>query len=242
MDQRECGICATLAPAELIELDLVLGDPLRWPVTVWKGFRPPVGGLPASYRRFGAMNMGTEWLKANGFDFSRKVLRGHYNKHVPVLSASVDELIARGLIALAPANKADTQLGQPIDPLNYIKFYNKGIEVGLLGLDLLAKRVQALIDRDEDVPLPLVKLIVDAGLKLASSQAAIKAAGKTFGDEGGDENDAFRGGGDISQPFAHVRVRKIEGVSRPVADEGLADRTAYNERAAQEGSPRIGGR
>lgn len=237
----QCQVCATLAPGELIELDLILGDPLRWPATVWGNFPPPSGGLPVSYRRHGAQRMGHEWLLANGFDIPKQHLRNHIRWDVPLQEVSVDELVQRGLISLSQGGpKSDDS--EPIDPLAYIKLYNKGIAVGFKGLELLQQRIQALVDQKEDVPLALMKLAIDAGLKLAQSQAGIKASGKTFGDEDADEDDAFRGGSDISPEFQHNRVRTIEGESRPVADEGFADRQRFNERARQEGSPTIGGR
>jgi hypothetical protein len=74
------------------------------------------------------------------------------------------------------------------------------------------------------------------------SQAAIRAAGKRFGEADEDENDSFRGGDDISNRIGSHRVRVIDGEQRPVRDRGLTDRTIYNERAAMEGSPRIGGK
>lgn len=238
-----CVVCGTLPPGELVELDLILADPLRWPKTVWGRFSPPEGGLPASYRRFGAEAMGREWLMANGYDIPKGSLRKHIRYDVPVISVDVDELLARGLIGLTKDGpRGDRQLTQPIDPLAYIRFYNAGIELGLQGLTLLNQRVQDLIDAKEEVPLPLVKMIVDAGMKLATSQAAIKASGKRFGDDEADENDAFRGGDDISPRFAGTRVRQIEGEARPVADEGPTDRKRYNERARMEGSPTLGGR
>lgn len=238
-----CALCNTMPPGDLVELDLLMADPMRWPVTIWKGFAPPENALPASYRRFGAMNMGTTWLDSHGYSFTMQQVRKHLRYDVPVLSVSVDDLIGRGIVAQSTErNSRPGHSTDAIDPLAYIRLYNKGISLGLKGLELLSARVQALIDKGEDVPLPLVKMIVDAGLKLAQSQASIKAAGRNFGDEGGEENEAFRGAGEISPRLGHQRVRRIEGEMRPVTDDGLADRTRYNERAAQEGGIRIGGR
>lgn len=245
MTKRNCNLCNTMPPGDLVELDLVMGDPLRWPVTVWGMFKPPEGSLPISYRRLGAMNVGQAWLDEHGWSgaFSTGQLRHHLRYDVPVLSVDVNELITRGLLGQSTvANSRPGHTTAVIDPLAYIRLYNKGIEVGIQGLELLSTRVQALIERGEDVPLPLVKMIVDAGLKLATSQASIKAAGRTFGDEAGDENEAFRGSADVGRRFGHQRIRRIEGERRPVADNGLTDRAHYNERAAQEGGIRIGGR
>jgi hypothetical protein len=237
---RLCSVCETLPPGELIELDRILGDPLTWPSTVWKGLDPPTGGLPATYRRLGAANMGAEWLKANGHDISLRVLKDHIAYDVPLQAVTVDELLARGLIALDREKKPRSDV-EAIDPLNYIKLYNEGVKIGIRGLALLWARADAYEQTGEEVPDALIKQMTDIGTKLAMSQAAIRAAGKPFG-EGGDTDDAFRGGDDISPRFAGNRVREIDGVSRPVADEGPADRTHYNERAAHEGGSPIGGR
>ena len=237
-------VCTTLGTGELVELDLILADPLRWPVTVWGAFSPPEGGLPATYRKFGAQQMGREWLMAHGYDIPKPALVRHIDLDVPVLAVDVDELVQRGLIALS-RNDADgaerDKLAQPIDPLAFVKFYNAGITLGIRGLELLQQRVDDLVRLGEEVPLPLVKMIVDAGLKLATSQAAIKSSGKTWGDGPETENDGFRGGDDISPRFGSARVRQIDGVATPVFDEGPTDRKRYNERARQEGMPPIGG-
>lgn len=243
--RQGCAVCNSLPPGDLVELDLIMSDPLRWPVTIWGMFKPPQGSLPISYRRMGAMRMGRGWLDEHGWSgqFSNGQLRTHLRYDVPVLSTDVDELIARGLVAqTTAANSRPGSSSDAIDPLAYIKLYNKGIELGLRGLDLLATRIEGMIARGDEVPLPLIKMITDAGIKLAQSQASIKAARRPFGNEDGDENDAFRGGDDISPKMGHHRVRTIAGERRPVVDEGMADRARYNERAAHEGSPRIGGR
>ena len=237
----QCGVCDTLPPGDLIELDLILGDPLRWPKTIWNGFSPPAGGLPPTYRKYGAERMGDEWLKAHGYEISKMALMRHFERDVPLQVVDVDELVSRGLIALAKPSTNLAKVPEPIDPLQYITFYNEGIKIGIKALGLLSERVQALIDKGEEVPLPLIKMMMDAGLKLAGSQAAIKAAGKPFGTVV-DEDDAFRGGDDISPRFGSYRVREIDGEQRPVFDEGLPDRTRYNEQAEQEGGARIGGR
>lgn len=240
-----CAICSTLPPGDLIELDLIMSDPLRWPVTIWGLFKPPEGGLPISYRRFGAMKMGAAWLAEHGWRdrFSNSQLRAHLRYDVPVLSTDVEELIARGLVGQTTAgNSRPGHTSDAIDPLGYIKLYNKGIELGIQSLELMQARVQALVDKGEEVPLPLLKMVMDAGLRLATSQAHIKSAGRRFGNEEQDENDAFMGGDEISPRLGHHRLRMIEGKIRPVVDEGMADRAAYNERAVMEGSPRIGGR
>jgi hypothetical protein len=233
-----CRVCETLTPAHLVELDALLGDPMRWPSTLFEGFTPPTDGLPASYRQMGAKRLGIEWLKTHGYAITGRVLETHIRFDVPVQAVDVEELVRRGMVVLGH-DKRDT--GDAIDPLRYIAFYNAGVNVGLRGLELLAKRIETMIEAKEEVPLPLLKMVVDLGAKLAMSQASIRAAGKPFGD-GGDEDDAFRAGEDASPRFNGVRVRQVDGVSRPVADEGKADRDHYNERMRHEGGAPIGGR
>lgn len=243
-DGTPCKVCQTLLPGELVELDLILGDPLRWPATVWGAFSPPEGSLPASYRKFGMIRMGEEFLMAHGYEIRRPSLVRHVERDVPILAVDVDELLAKGLIAMAPPGQVVTgsTLGQPIDPLAFVTFFQKGIDIGMKGLDLLLARITDMEARGEEVPLSIITKIIDTGTKLASSQAAIRAAGKPFGSGEDDLNDGFRGGDDISPRFDGVRVRVIDGQKRPVADEGPADRAHYNARARQEGSPELGGR
>lgn len=238
-----CKVCDTLSPQELVELDMTLADPLRWPKTVWGLFPAPEvsadGMLPISYRRFGAMEMGQAWLKSNGYDIPRGSLRKHFANHVPVIHVNVDELVQRGLIKLD--QKTRHGAGDPIDPTNFLQFYTLGVSIGVAGLKLLQERVQGMVDRGEEVPLALIKQIVDTGAKLAMSQAQLRTRGHAFEEED-DENDGFRGGEDVSPRFGSYRVRTVEGESRPVYDEGPTDRKRFNERARQEGSPELGGR
>jgi hypothetical protein len=245
---KPCWTCKNLLPGDLIALDNILADPLCWPKTVWKDMAPPEGGLPIKFRRYGAMQMGREFLLSRGYPYppnnvGTMRLYRHWKNHVPLLPVDVDALLTSGLIApnkWNPVHALTQPTPEAIDPLAYISLYNKGIAAGIKALGLLSEKVEAFIARGEEVPTPLIKLMMDAGLKLAASQAAIKAAGKPFGDAA-DEDDAFRGGGDVSPRFGSNRVRLIEGEQRPVFDEGRADREHYNEQAAQEGMPRIGG-
>lgn len=244
-----CAVCDSLPPGDLIELDLLMSDPTRWPSTIWGIFRPPEGGLPPSYRRYGAIQMGNAYLKEQGYEFSKYQLTRHLRYDVPVLDTDPETLVARGLIAAGTPGSLRMGRSEPIDPLAYVKFYNRGITLGIQGLDLLSDRVAKMIAAHETDPvnneppsLALIKMLVDAGSKLAMSQASIKAAGKRFEGDDADENDAFRGASDISASMRGTRVRVIDGEQRPVSDEGLADRHRYNERAAQEGGAPIGGR
>lgn len=229
-----CAVCEALTPLQLAELDSLMADPTRWPVTVWGMFDPPKG-MPASYRRFGAMEMGTGFLRDNGHgDIPNRELRRHYRFDVPKIAVDPDDLVATGLIA----STRDTSLipDAAIDPVAYLRYYAKGIEVGIEGLRLLADRVQDLQSRKQEVPIALIKMMMENGTKLAMSQASIRAAGKSWGS---DENveDAFR---DASAPvpsprFGDQRVRVIDGEARPIVDRGPADREHYSERARAEG-------
>lgn len=242
-----CRICDTLAPGDLVELDAILGDPTRWPKTVFGIFDPPrTGTLPASYRRFGAMNMGREWL-ANHPEYANiteGILRKHLRYDVPVLEVDAAALVERGLVAAADGRSDRSLAGQPIDALAYVAYYNEGIRVGRRGLQLLEQRIDDIVKRKEEVPLALIKMAMDAGLKLSMSQAAIKAAGKRFEGSEEDEDDAFRAAADEQQPsmrVGHHRIRTIDGEARPVVDMGPTDRQRYNEHAAETSTVKIGG-
>lgn len=227
-----CVVCDRLTPLQLAELDALMGDPSRWPSTVWGIFEPPKG-MPASYRRFGAMEMGAGFLRDNGYaDITRAALRRHYRFDVPKIAADPDDLVANGLIASSSAGP----MAEIVDPVAYLRYYAKGIEVGVTGLTLLQERVQKLRSDNQEVPLALIKMMMENGTKLAMSQAAIRAAGKSWG---GDENvdDAFRSSSapEPSQRFGDHRIRVIDGEARPIVDRGPADRARYTERARAEG-------
>lgn len=237
-----CRVCDTIAPGDLVDLDRLLGDPATWPATVWSVFNPPEGALPASYRRHGAMAMGMDWVKAHPeYSITKAQLRRHLRSDVPILDFDPDELVARGVIARS-SNKTDRAVGQVIDSSNFIGFYNDGIRVGRTALQVLEQRINDLVERKEEVPLALVKMAMDAGLKLSMSQAAIVAAGKRM-DSDTDEDDAFRSSGDPQQPsqrVGHHRVRKIDGERVVVVDMGPADRARYNDHAAETSGQKIG--
>ncbi|HEY6014248.1 MAG TPA: hypothetical protein VIU37_09575 [Candidatus Limnocylindrales bacterium] len=233
-----CGVCTAVNPIDLIELDTLMGDPAAWPASVWKtpGFawQVPKGDLPASYRRFGAVEMGVEWIRQHGYDeVDRRDVRRHYRFDVPKIAVTPDQLVATGLIA---RGNTSTNIAR-LNPLAYLDYYNTGIEVGLTGLQLIRDKIAALQAAGEQVPLALVKMAIDAGKSLAMSQASIKARGYPWGDE--DDDDGFRAGSapEASPRMGSHRVRVIDGEARPVRDRGPADRATYNERARQEGSP-----
>lgn len=238
-----CRVCDTIAPGDLTELDLLLGDPTRWPKTVFDIFEPPEGSLPIAYRRFGAMAMGLDWLEAHPeYSITKGQLRKHLRYDVPVLDYDPEELVARGLITRS-SNRTDRVAGNAISPSEFIGLYNDGIRVGRTALRVLEARINELVEKGEEVPLSLVKMAMDAGLKLSMSQAAIVAAGKRL-DSDSDEDDAFRGAADEQKPsprMGHHRIRVIDGEARPVVDQGPADRARYNEHAAETSGQKIGG-
>jgi hypothetical protein len=245
-----CVICDTLPPGELIELDLLIGDPLRWPRTIFDelGGPPAGGGLPASYRFFGQVEMAHQFLEKAGYTgartFGQTAIRTHIRYDVAVLTIDPAELLARGLVGAGDKRAKSVPGSEALDPTAFLQFYDRGIKLGLHGLDLLQKKVEALVANDEEVPTALILKIVDTAKGLATSQAAIKAGGKRFGDEAADEDDGFRvGPGEASARIGHNRVRPVGegGAMVPVRDEGPADRDTYNARAVEDGSPPLSG-
>jgi hypothetical protein len=231
-----CAICDGLAIDDLAELDLLLGDPRRWPANVWGIFETPKGPvLPPQMKRWGAARLGQQWLIEHGYNFRNQRWRvaKHYREDTPKIAVDPDELVQLGL--LVRGGKASPNA--TINPLGYLEFYNEGIKAGKKGIELLMAYVAKLEKDEAAIPLPLIKLLVDVGAKLATSQAMIKSR-EPSQPELGDDDDAFR----INPPgqrIGHQRVRMIEGQSTVVRDEGPKDRAAYNERARQEGSPTL---
>ncbi len=229
-----CKVCSHVAELDLIQLDLLMGDASRWPADTWGRFRPPAGPLPSSYRRFGAVEVGIKYLVERGYlEIPRSSVRRHFRFDVPTI-VTPDELAGVGQAADVPGNRA---VGPPglVEPLAYIKFYQRGISLGNRGLELMEKRIEALVEKGTEVPLALLLEVIKLGAKLATSQAAIR---KSAGEDEDDEDEGFRAGSaPLPSPrFGHSRIRTVDGVARPVRDEGPADRADYNRRAEQEGS------
>lgn len=228
-----CAVCTSVSENQRLELDMLMGDPERWPSAIWGVFDLPTGqGVPPVMREWGALEVGVAWLNEHGFgDLNKAHVRNHYERHVT--------LIPQDPAAVGAAATGESPPSPTVDPLAYLRFYMKGIEVGRKGLDLLMAHVEDLQKKNAPVPLTLIKMMVDAGAKLAVSQAAIKAREKSQ-PELGDDDDDFRGGGDPPGPrFGHTRIRSVGGVDQPIHDEGPADRAKYNARADQEGSERL---
>jgi len=232
-----CDVCNKLSPMQLLELDTVIGDPAGWPVTIWALFEPPTGGLPASYRRFGAQRMGREWLDKHGYaSITDGRLRTHIRFDVAHIAHNVSDLVKLGLI-----RKTNTQTRIPtnstIDGAAFIRYFNSGIQMGEAAQRLLAERINAAIESGEEADTRLVMKLADMGAAFARTQATLMAKGLKFGQDANDD-DAFRGAPeDLPSPrIGHNRIRTIDGERRPVLDQGPADRERHRKRAEQEGS------
>lgn len=235
-----CPVCDQIDVAPRRELNLLMGDPTRWPSSVWGVFDAPNGPeVPEKMREWGAIEVGLEYIRIHELgDFSKADVRLHYERHVPLVPTSPDELLAAGIIAAGgdPANPPDSA----IDPMAYLRYYLKGLQVGQKGLELLVAHVEQLQKSKREVPLALIKLMLDTGSKLAVSQATIRARQKSQPElEPEDEEDAFRArGGEAPGPrMGHGRIRETEAGRRFVHDEGPKDRAAFNARSRQEGRP-----
>lgn len=233
-----CRICESLSPAQLLELDTLIADPLHWPSTIWGLFTPPKGGLPASYRRFGAQRVASDWLEARGFDdIQTGAIRHHVRYDVQHVTRDPAEIVATGLIA---ASRTQTRIptNPGLDTGAYIRYFNAGIQMGESAMTLMAERINRLLDEGKPVPDALVMKLADMGAQFAKTQAALVAKGLKMSEDE-DEDDAFRGKDTPSPRVGHTRVRTIDGEARAVHDEGPADRARYNERARQEGRDEI---
>lgn len=236
---NRCQICDGLPPGDLTELDALMGDASRWPSTVWGIFEPPKGAPNALRLRFGARQMAIAFFAQRGYGpFSREVIDRHYRFDVPIFAADPVELLNRGIIAATAQNSAGgvrTKTVEKIDPGAYLTYFNRGIKLGNRALEVLAARFEEMVAKGEDVPLAMLKMLIDSGAKLAVTQASLKRAGVNL--DGDDElEEGFRAGsGPVGPRIGQTRIRTIEGETRPVADKGPADRAHFSERAKAEG-------
>jgi hypothetical protein len=237
-----CPLCDKLAPGELVDLDLLMGDAGLWPDTVWGIFSPPKGPPSPLRLRFGARNVALSWLFAHGYVgmFKNREIDHHYRFDVPVVATSAADLFKRGLIeSVHPRGHSpttDLTVPEAIDPKAFLTFFNRGIILGNRALELLATRLEAITAEGGEVPFALLGKLVEQGSKLATTQATLTARGLRMGDEG-DAEEGFRSG---SQPLpsdriAHHRIRTIEGQRVVVVDEGQKDREHFSERDVAEG-------
>jgi hypothetical protein len=238
--KNSCVVCKNVDLADLARVDMIAGDPTRWPRTLWRenGWDPPKGLLPRHYRQWGQFAVSRDWFRRNGYDdLTDDQIRAHLT-HVPKMPVAPAELAHTGLIEGEPVTKGIVRPN--VDPNAYLAYYAKSVAVGIKGLALLEKRVEMIEQTGEQVPLDLIKMMVEAGSKTATSQAQIRSRGVKMGEDADD--DAFRRAAspqpDGETPkFGALRIRTIEGESRPVTDGGLGDRLDYNERAKKEGNP-----
>lgn len=231
-----CGVCDNMRPADLMELDTLLGDPARWPRSVWGIFRAPENGLPASYRRFGAVKMGLEWLAEHGYhSITKGQLRSHIRYDVVHVPRDVADLAQLGLIRHTHSNRR-IPVEPRLDPGKAIEFFNTGIQAGIVANQILIERLNEQLERGEQPDTKLLMKLADQGAAFAKTQATLQAKGLKFG-SGEDEDEGFMGGDDDrpSERIGHTRIRKIEGKRQAIRDEGPADRAKFNERAEQEG-------
>jgi hypothetical protein len=232
-----CSICRNVQTGDLIELDLLMGDPMKWPSSVWGVFGPGKGRMTPARRRYGAVEMGRNWLVTHGYEFSDKVIRNHYRYDVVVIATSVEDLLARGLIEADPRRDRALMTDlDAIDPKAFLTYFDRGIKLGNRALELMEKKVEAEVTAGNPISFAILKDIANLAAKLATTQASIKARGlRLEDDEEGEEG--FRAGSmpEPSQRVMHHRIRVIDGSARPVHDEGPADRERYSRRAAEEG-------
>jgi hypothetical protein len=237
-----CRICREVADVDLVTLDIVLGDPRRWPRTLWEegGLEPPKGLLPVTYRQWGQKAVGKDWLIRRGYrDVAQDNYLATHCRHVAVVAADPRELVTAGVVAGTPIRHKAVE---PIDPNAYLAYYAKGIKLGIRGFDMLERRVTDIEARGDEVPFDIVKMLVETGARLATSQAQIRARGLRMHED--EDTDAFRraaspeNDGEVPH-FGELRIRTIDGETRPVVDSGRGDRQEYNEKAAREGLPGI---
>lgn len=238
MRAGHCDVCQRLSPTDLLELDALVGDPTRWPSTIWSFFSPPANGLPASYRRFGAMRVGRDWLDGHGWgEITNQTLRRHIRYDVPHVAVTPDELVKVGLIRSTSAKTGLIPVNPALDAGAVIRYFNAGIQMGEAALRLTAERINRIMAEGGEPDPKLVLKLADLGSKLAVAQASLQTRGAKFTGEVDDEDDAFRGSDVPGQRIGAHRSRTIEGEVRMVQDKGPADRERYNERAREEGSP-----
>lgn len=234
-----CPVCDQLEPRARRDLDLLMGDPARWPSSVWGVFDAPNGPeVPPKMREWGAVEVGQAWLAEHGYiDVGKTGVREHYERHVPLVPTTPEQLLAAGILA---SGGSEEEAAHIVDPLAYLRYYMKGLEVGQKGLELLLTYVDTRQKAKQEVPVGLIKMMVDVGAKLAVSQAQIKAREKSQ-PQIDDSDEDFRGGdrGIPSPRMGHHRIRDVGGERQPIHDEGPKDRATYNARAAKEGSPSL---
>lgn len=241
-----CQVCSSLENADLIEFNLMLADPAEWPKTVFEDWDLPKGTLPARMRSWGGARYGRELLAERGITVSDAAMTNHFARHVPHLATTPAQLeeIGRMLIdRTAGVGGTERSLVPTIRPRMFTDYYSTAIQLGLYALEETRRRIEETVKQGGVVEEKTLWKLADLGAKIAMSQAALMAR-HAQGQESDDELRGFRDGSAPlpSERFGDHRIRVIDGKAQPVVDRGKADRDHYNERADQEGSPRVGGR
>jgi hypothetical protein len=239
-----CAVENALGMEASLELDAYLADPTGWPAATWpKGFKVP-RVLPASMRQWGAVTIGLAWCADRGVQVSKKQMDRHVREHVPWVVMSPEQVAELGTDLSSntrdlPAERTKSAVDLA-NPITYQRLYTRGLAIGDRSLELLAERIEEMVESGVPPSTDLLTKLADLGTKLAMSQASLILRG-IGRQEREDEIEGFRSGSSPlpSERFGDHRVRVVEGVARPVVDRGPSDRVEYNKRAAQEGSPRL---
>ena len=238
-----CRVCEELNDDQLAELNALMGDPLRWPKTLFAdGGMDKPKGMPVRYRTWGAIQMAKLFLIRLGVDISDRTIERHYKADVPVIATDVRTLVAEGIVD-KPEERATVGImnaADAIDPLMFPRYYAQGVSMAARALQILEDRVNNILETDgpDAVPIELLKLMADTGTKLALSGGQITSRGGRIGPKGGHSAARLAAGGkNPSVRIQHQRQHVIDGETVFIADGGPADRAAYNERAAREGLP-----
>lgn len=239
-----CPVEDALGMKKALELDAYLADPSGWPKgTFPKGFKVP-RILPTSMRLWGATKLGIAWCQNEGIHtITKRQMQTHVREHVPFIIAVPSDAVEAAMVeddgrrAVPAKQRRDVDLSNPI---TYQQVYLRGLALGDRAMELLAARIEKIIEDGGEVDTQTLMKIADLGSKMAQSQASliIRGIGRQERD---DEIEGFRAGTQPlpSERFGDHRIRVIEGMSRPIVDRGPADRQQYNERAEQEGSPTL---
>jgi hypothetical protein len=219
-----------------MELNIEVGDPARWPRNLFTraGWDPPEGVLPPNYVRWGGVAIAENWLRTHGYKtIPRSSISNHVAYHVPVVATDPAELAANGILHNPSARASELLAEEPIDPSAYLRYYAKGVQLGIKGLEIMQRQLDTLVSEGKPVPMDVLKAVIETGSRLATSQAGIKARGVELHKV--EEDDAFRmADPNLSQPMNGNRIRTIEGESVVIKDAGRGDRMEYNERAKME--------
>lgn len=236
--RKRCDICETL-PGLIPELDAVLIHSDAWPEII----EAKEAGRSTSGPALRSMQVkrALRWLTEKGHaDITPQQVRRHIESRADAVPDILD---------LIPRAEGAVQL---------MSFYSEAIALGREAVLELRQRLA-----DDPVALTPSELLALASLggRYAASAAMLRQRGQSPlpGDEGyvppaepekqlpppppalADPDDGFLAGSAPapSKRIGHSRMRVIEGVSRPVHDEGPKDRENYNRTADQEGSPRL---